>query len=45
MGKAQDVLDWFKENTKKVKDSFGTGIEALNPKNIADTVTSKVKKK
>jgi hypothetical protein len=40
MGKVQDAIDWLKEkasNTKeKSKDVYGTGIEALNPKNMAD---------
>jgi len=39
MGKIKDTLDWFAEEAKKVKDTFGTGIEALNPKNIADTIS------
>ena len=38
MGKIQDTIDWFKEETQKVKDTFGTGLEALNPKDIADTL-------
>lgn len=43
MGKIKDVIDWFAEEGKKVKDSFGTGVEALNPKNIADTIESRKK--
>ena len=38
MGKIKDVIDWFAEETKKVKDIFGTGIEALNPNEIVDTM-------
>lgn len=35
MGKARDTIDWLKEKTEKVKDTFGTGIEALNPAKLA----------
>jgi len=38
MGKIQDTLDWFEEKKEKIKDTFGTGLEAINPKNIADTI-------
>jgi hypothetical protein len=30
MGKIQDTLDWFAEKAEKVKDTFGTGVEAFN---------------
>lgn len=40
MGKIQDTLDWFAEKKEKakekVKDTYGTGVEALNPGKIAD---------
>jgi hypothetical protein len=40
MGKIQDTLDWFEEKAEKIKDTFGTGIEAINPNKIADTMES-----
>ena len=44
MGKVQDMLDWFYEKKEKVKDTFGTGIEAINPARVADTLSEKVKR-
>jgi len=41
MGKAQDILDWFYEKKEQMKDTFGTGIEAINPRNIGDTIAEK----
>jgi hypothetical protein len=38
MGKAKDSIDWLKDKAEKVKDTFGTGIEALNPKGLADKI-------
>lgn len=31
MGKVKDTINWLKDKTEKVKDTFGTGIEALKP--------------
>lgn len=45
MGKVQDTIDWLKEKTEKVKDTFGTGIEALNPSGLASMLEkTKVRK-
>jgi hypothetical protein len=44
MGKVQDTIDWFKEKTEKVKDTFGTGIEALNPAGLATILENKRRK-
>lgn len=41
MGKFGDAVNWFGEKAKKLADTFGTGVEALNPKRIADTVSKK----
>jgi len=41
MGKVSDVIDWFYEKKENIKDTFGTGIEAINPKNIGDTIAEK----
>lgn len=41
MGKIQDTLDWFAEKANTIKDTFGTGIEAINPSNIADSMSEK----
>jgi hypothetical protein len=30
MGKVKDAMDWFGEKTEKMKDIYGTGIEAFN---------------
>lgn len=38
MGKVKDTVNWLKDKTEKVKDTFGTGIEALNPKGLADKI-------
>ena len=43
MGKIKDTLDWFAEKANQVKDTFGTGVEALNPGNIAESTFGKVK--
>lgn len=40
MGKVQDVINWFEEKKEQAKDTFGTGIEALNTSKIADTIES-----
>lgn len=45
MGKVKDTLDWFAEKANKIKDTFGTGIEALNPNNIAESTFGKMKGK
>jgi hypothetical protein len=43
MGKIQDVIDWFEEKKENIKDTFGTGVEALNPKGIAEEISGKKK--
>jgi len=45
MGKVQDAVDWLKEKAskakEKTKDTYGTGVEALNPGGIADFLKKK----
>jgi hypothetical protein len=41
MGKIKDTLDWFEDKAKQLKDTFGTGVEALNPNRVADTLSAR----